>query len=44
MLYVVEYSIDKDKIAQYSKFSKEESILHWLAPPGLKEFRAYSAR
>jgi hypothetical protein len=41
VLYVLEYFIDKDKIAEYTKTAKEELIPHWLATPGLKEFRAY---
>jgi hypothetical protein len=41
VLYHVRYTIDKDKVDAYTKFSKEVAIPHWLSTPGLKEFRAY---
>ncbi len=41
VLYQLWYYIDKEKLENYTKFSKEESIPHWLSVPGMKEFRAY---
>ncbi len=35
------YTIDKDKLAEYTKFAKEEVVPYWLSVPGLTEFRAY---
>ena len=36
-----EWYIDKDKLQEYAKFAKEESIPYWLSVPGVKELRAY---
>jgi hypothetical protein len=41
VLYQLWYYVDKEKLENYTKFSKEESIPHWLSVPGMKEFRAY---
>lgn len=41
VLFEFKFYIDKDKTDEYRKFSKEESIPHWLSRPGLKEIRAY---
>ena len=36
-----EWYIDKDKLLEYTKWAKEESIPYWLSIPGVKEIRAY---
>ena len=41
MLMSSEWFIDKDKLQEYTKWAKEESIPHWLSRPGVKEARAY---
>ena len=34
-------TLDKDKLAEYTKCAKEEIIPYWLSVPGMKELRAY---
>lgn len=41
VLYQSSYTIDKDKVAEYTKWAKEESLPYYLSLPGVKEFRAY---
>jgi hypothetical protein len=41
VLIKMEYKIDKDKVDEYSKFVKEESLPYWLAVDGFKEMRGY---
>ena len=41
VLFEFRYTLDKDKLAEYAKFAKEEAMPFWLSVPGLKEFRGY---
>ena len=41
MLVESKYTLDKDKLAEYTKCAKEEMVPYWLSVPGMKELRAY---